>query len=100
LLFSGRVSIDLSLPDFQFERETVIKIARIGAPSSVEQSVRAIGVATLTALIAFAGPGAVIVFGIENRLGSLVFLPAIGLAQGIATAVGQNVVASKFDRVH
>jgi Na+-driven multidrug efflux pump len=59
---------------------------------------RAIGVAALTALVAVAGPNAVAAFGIGNRLNSLVFLPAIGLAQGTATAVGQNVGASKFDR--
>ena len=98
LLLSGRLGIDLSLPDFRPERDTVVKIARIGAPSSVEQSMRAIGVAALTALVAVAGPNAVAAFGIGNRLNSLVFLPAIGLAQGTATAVGQNVGASKFDR--
>ena len=98
LLLSGRVGIDLSPSDFRPERETIAKIVRIGAPSSVEQSMRALGVTALTALIALAGPNAVAAFGIGNRLNSLVFLPAIGLAQGTATAVGQNVGASKFDR--
>lgn len=98
LLLSGRVGINLSLSDFRLELETVTKIVRIGAPSSVEQSMRALGVTALTALVALAGPNAVAAFGIGNRLNSLVFLPAIGLAQGTATAVGQNVGASKFGR--
>ncbi|MFC6824263.1 MATE family efflux transporter [Halopelagius fulvigenes] len=106
LLFSGRVGIDISPADLLPERETVEKIVRIGAPSSVEQSTRALGVTVLTALVAYAGTAAagvdtatvVAAFGIGNRLNSLVFLPAIGLAQGTSTVVGQNLGAGQSDR--
>ena len=98
LLLSGRVGIDIALADLAPDRETIAQIVRIGAPSSAEQSMRALGVTALTALIAIAGPDAVAAFGIGNRLNSLVFLPAIGLAQGTATAVGQNLGAAKIDR--
>jgi putative MATE family efflux protein len=106
LLFSGRVGIHLSPRDLIPERETVEKIVRIGAPSSVEQSTRALGVTVLTAIVAFAGAQAVGVdteavvaaFGIGNRLNSLVFLPAIGLAQGTSTVVGQNLGAEQPER--
>ncbi|WP_092893076.1 MATE family efflux transporter [Halopelagius inordinatus] len=106
LLFSGRVGIDISPADLVPQRETVEKIVRIGAPSSIEQSTRALGVTVLTALVAFAGASAagvgtdtaVAAFGIGNRLNSLVFLPAIGLAQGTSTVVGQNLGAGQSDR--
>jgi putative MATE family efflux protein len=98
LLFSGRVGIQLSIDDFRPDFDTISQIVRIGAPSSAEQSMRAIGVTALTAIIAIAGPNAVAALGIGNRLNSLVFLPAIGLAQGTSTAVGQNVGAAKIDR--
>lgn len=97
-LFSGRVGIEIALSDLYPDRETIARIVRIGTPSSAEQSMRALGVTALTALIAIAGPDAVAAFGIGNRLNSLVFLPAIGLAQGTATAVGQNLGAMKIER--
>ncbi|ELZ82642.1 putative efflux protein, MATE family [Haloferax elongans ATCC BAA-1513] len=106
LLLSGRVGISLSPRDLIPERETVEKIVRIGAPSSIEQSTRALGVTALTALVAYAAVNAggvdtetaVAAFGIGNRLNSLVFLPAIGLAQGTSTVVGQNLGADQADR--
>ncbi|CQR53846.1 MULTISPECIES: MATE family efflux transporter [Haloferax] len=106
LLLSGRVGISLSPRDLIPERETVERIVRIGAPSSIEQSTRALGVTALTALVAYAAVNAggastetaVAAFGIGNRLNSLVFLPAIGLAQGTSTVVGQNLGADQPDR--
>jgi len=90
-LFSGRVGISLSLADLRLQAETVRRIVDIGAPASVEQSMRALGITALTALVAVAGDDAVAAFGIGNRLNSLVFLPALGLSQGIETVVGQNL---------
>ncbi|WP_435153564.1 MATE family efflux transporter [Haladaptatus sp. DFWS20] len=98
LLFSGRVGIHLSLDDLRLRAESVRKIIEIGAPTSVEQSTRALGITALTALVALAGTDAVAAFGIGNRLTSLVFLPALGLAQGTETVVGQNLGAEKTAR--
>ncbi|WP_458206250.1 MATE family efflux transporter [Haladaptatus sp. NG-SE-30] len=98
LLFSGRVGIHLSLDDLILRAESVRKIVEIGAPTSVEQSTRALGITALTALVALAGTDAVAAFGIGNRLTSLVFLPALGLAQGTETVVGQNLGAGNVSR--
>jgi putative MATE family efflux protein len=106
LLFGGRVGIHLSLRDLWLRPETVRKIVRIGAPSSVEQSTRALGVTVMTALVALAGAAAagaekeaaIAAFGIGSRITSLVFLPAIGLAQGTSTVVGQNLGADQAGR--
>jgi putative MATE family efflux protein len=98
LLLSGWVGIAPSPRDFVPKRETVAKIVRIGAPASVEQSTRALGVTVLTALVALASQEAVAAYGIGNRLTSLVFLPALGLARGTETVVGQNLGADQADR--
>jgi putative MATE family efflux protein len=98
LLFSGRVGIHLSLDDLRLRAESVRRTVAIGAPTSVEQSTRALGITALTALVALAGTDAVAAFGIGNRLTSLVFLPALGLAQGTETVVGQNLGAEKTER--
>lgn len=90
-LFSGRVGIHLSLSDLSLDRSMVKRIISLGAPSSVEQSMRALGIVVLTALIALVGDDAVAALGIGNRVNSLVFLPALGLARGTETVVGQNL---------
>jgi putative MATE family efflux protein len=97
-LFSGRVGISLSLSDLRLDPGTLRDIVSIGAPASIEQSMRALGITALTALVAIAGDDAVAAFGIGNRLNSLIFLPAIGLSQGIETVVGQNLGNDRPDR--
>jgi putative MATE family efflux protein len=97
-LFSGRVGIHLSAADLKLEFEMVKRIVSLGAPSSVEQSTRALGVTVLTALVALAGDDAVAALGIGNRLNSLVFLPALGLARGTETVVGQNLGSEQVRR--
>ncbi|WP_415381578.1 MATE family efflux transporter [Halosimplex sp. TS25] len=98
LLLTGRVGITPAPGDFVPKRETVAKIVRIGAPASIEQSTRAVGVTVLTALVALASQEAVAAYGIGNRLTSLVFLPAMGLARGTETVVGQNLGADQVER--
>ena len=105
LLFSGAVGIDLSLEDLRLRAETVKRIVEIGAPTSVEQSTRALGVMAMTLLVAMAATNTVMpkdtvvaAYGIGSRLLSLVFLPAMGLAKGTETVVGQNLGANQPDR--
>lgn len=90
-LFSGRVGIHLSLSDLRLKLPMVRRIVSLGAPSSVEQSMRALGIVVLTALVALVSDDAVAALGIGNRINSLVFLPALGLARGTETVVGQNL---------
>ena len=97
-LFSGAVGIHLSLSDLKLEFDMVRRIVSLGLPSSVEQSTRALGVTVLTALVALAGDDAVAALGIGNRLNSLVFLPALGLARGTETVVGQNLGSQQVER--
>jgi putative MATE family efflux protein len=97
-LFSGRVGIHLSLSDLALDLSMVRRIISLGAPSSIEQSMRALGVVVLTALVAIAGDDAVAALGIGNRINSLVFLPAMGLARGVETVVGQNLGSNQAGR--
>ena len=98
LLFTGRVGLQPSLSDLWLDPGTVWKILDIGAPIAAEQGLRAGGIAALTAIIAIAGDDAVAAYGIVNRLSSLMFLPALGLARGTETVVGQNLGANQIAR--
>nr|WP_305794399.1 MATE family efflux transporter [Halomarina rubra] len=97
-LFSGAVGIHLSLDDLKLDPTMVKRIVSLGAPASIEQSTRALGITVLTALVAFAGDDAVAALGIGNRINSLVFLPALGLARGTETVVGQNLGSDQPER--
>jgi putative MATE family efflux protein len=98
LLLSGRVGIHLAPRDFVLTRETVRTIFRIGAPASIEMSTQSLGVTVVTALVALAGAESVAAYGIGTRVTSLVVLPALGLARGTETVVGQNLGARQPDR--
>lgn len=99
LLLSGRVGLAPTLADFRPRREVVTKLVRVGVPASVELSTRSLGVAVLTALVAIASQEAVAAYSIGNRILALVFLPAVGLASGMETVVGQNLGAEQRGRV-
>ena len=98
LLFSGQVGLEPSLGDLWLRRDTVRKILEIGGPTATEQGFRAFGITVLTALIALAGTEAVAAYGIVTRFSSLLFMPALGLARGTETVVGQNLGADQVDR--
>ncbi|MFP8889714.1 MATE family efflux transporter [Natrialbaceae archaeon A-CW2] len=98
LLFSGRVGLEPTLGDLWLDLPTVKKILEIGAPIATEQGFRASGIALLTALVALAGTDAVAAYGIANRISSLLFLPALGLARGTEAVVGQNLGAEQVGR--
>ncbi|MFC7232107.1 MATE family efflux transporter [Saliphagus sp. GCM10025308] len=98
LLFSGRVGLEPTLADLRLELPTVKKILEIGGPIATEQGFRSSGIALLTALVAIAGTDAVAAYGIANRLSSLLFLPALGLARGTEAVVGQNLGAEQVSR--
>ena len=98
MLFTGRVGLEPSLSDLWLDWETVRRIFDIGAPIATEQGFRAFGITVLTAIIALVGTEAVAAYGIVTRLSSLLFMPALGLARGTETVVGQNLGARQVDR--
>ncbi|WP_303651778.1 MATE family efflux transporter [Halorussus halophilus] len=88
------VNFDDLVPDFEYIRN----IVRIGVPSTLEQSMSALAMITLTAMVVQFAPPVVSAYGLGNRLASLVFLPAMGLGRATNTMVGQNLGAQKEDR--
>ncbi|WP_303646381.1 MATE family efflux transporter [Halorussus ruber] len=88
------VEVDYLVPDLGY----IWDIVRIGVPSAVEQSMSALAMITLTAMVVQFAPPVVSAYGLGNRLASLVFLPAMGLGRATNTMVGQNLGAGKADR--
>jgi putative MATE family efflux protein len=82
------------LPDLGYFR----RIAALGGPASVEVTGRALSVNFLLVVVGLFSTTVVAAFGIGTRVFSVIFLPAIAVAQAVETMSGQNIGAGKPDR--
>jgi len=98
VLFLSPTGPDVRLRHLRLEQESVREIVRIGVPTALEQSMSALAMITLTAMVVTFAPPVVSAYGLGNRLISLVFLPAMGLGRATNTMVGQNLGARNEDR--
>lgn len=98
LLLSGRVGVSPSLSQFYPRVAIMRRLVRLGVPASLEQTTGALGVAAITALAATTGQEAVAAYSIGNRVVALALLPAVGVAAGTQTFVGQVLGADRPDR--
>ncbi|ELY63644.1 MATE family efflux transporter [Natronobacterium gregoryi] len=98
ILFSGRLGFEITPSSLRLRRSTVTQIVKIGSPTVVEMTVRAGGVAVLTAIIAIEGAAAVAAYGISEYLVGILFVISLGLARGVEAVVGQNLGAGQLAR--
>jgi len=98
ILFSGRYGIHLRLREMPPDRAMVSRILKLGIPSSIEQSTRALGIAVMMLLVASFGTTVIASYGIGSRILSFVIIPAMGLSMATSTVVGQNVGARQDKR--
>lgn len=98
ILFSRQYNFGLRLADFKIQKAWVIKIFRLGFPSSLEMSSRSFGMVLLTLLVSTFGTLAVAAFGIGTRILMFVIIPAMGFAMAATTLVGNNLGAKQKSR--
>ena len=98
ILLRGKHGIHLKLKDFKPDYKHIKKAFKIGFPSSIEQSMRAIGMMAITFLIVHFGTTTVASYGAGSNLIQLILIPALGLSMAIATLVGQNIGAGNIAR--
>ncbi|RKD95203.1 MATE family efflux transporter [Halopiger aswanensis] len=98
LLFGTDLGPRASLEHLKPDLDLIEDIVRLGTPSMVEQSMSALAMISLTAMVVTFSPPIVSAYGLGNRLISIVFLPAMGLGRAIDTMVGQNLGADRADR--
>ncbi|MCK4261230.1 MAG: MATE family efflux transporter [Halanaerobiales bacterium] len=96
-LFIHDNGIRLKKSDLMFNKE-LIKIIKIGLPTSIGQSMSALGFGLLNAFIISYGSNTLAAFGIGNRINSLVLMPAMGIGSALATVIGQNLGANQIQR--
>jgi putative MATE family efflux protein len=98
LLFSGRYGIHLRIGNLPPDWSLLGRLIKLGAPSSVEQSTRALGIAVMMTLVAGFGTTELAAYGIATRVLSFIIIPALGFAMASSTMVGQNIGAGQMGR--
>jgi len=98
ILFSRKYNFELRLTDFRIQKKWVAKIFRLGIPSSLEMSLRSLGMVLMMLIVSAFGTLAVAAFGIGTRILMFVIIPAIGFAMASTTLVGNNLGAQQHSR--
>lgn len=98
LLISGARGIHLKTKNLIPRLNTIKQLFKLGFPTSIEGSSRAISMIAMTFLAATFGTLAIASYGLGTRIFSFIIVPTIGLAMSTSTIVGQNIGAGKIDR--
>ncbi len=97
-LFAGDRGFKLHRGDLAWDRPMAGKILRIGLPVALGQMGTALGFTFLIGIVNRFGSAVTAAFGIGNRIIMMANVPAMGLSQANATAVGQNLGAESPER--
>ena len=98
VLLRGRRGIQLSFRGYRPDWHLLGRMLRLGLPSSVDMSARALGLSVLTTLAAGFGTTVLATYGIGSRIIALAIIPALGISLACSTLVAQNVGARNLPR--
>lgn len=98
VLLRGAAGLKLSFRGFRPDTGLMLRAFRLGAPSSVDLSARALGLSVMTTLAAGFGTTVLATYGIGSRLLALGIIPALGISLACSTLVAQNLGALRPDR--
>lgn len=98
ILWKGKTDIQLSTKNFKFDIPLLKKAFKLGAPSSMEISARALGLTIMTGIAAKFGTSVLAAYGVGSRLLSFVVIFGLGLLHASSTFVGQNMGAKQVER--
>lgn len=91
--------IHFELKGFQFEKDIVSSIYRVGAPTILMQAMGSIMVAAMNLILGTFTSLAVTFFGVYYKLQSFLFMPMNGLGQGTLPVIGYNYGAKNLKRI-
>lgn len=98
-LVRSREVYRLNWKQIRCHRSSARNILRVGVPSGVQNSVISIANVVVQSSINTFGAAAMAGCGANSKLEGFVFLPVTCFTQALATYVGQNLGARKYDRV-
>lgn len=100
------IYINRRVPLLQFKRSELVfdwpifwAMVRIGAPSSLQQSLAAVGMMAVQALVNSFGPVTMAAYTAASRMDSFAMIPIMNFGMAVSTFTGQNIGANRLDRV-
>ena len=94
VLLRGRSGIALNWRDFRPDLALIRRAVKLGVPSSIDMSARALGLSVMTVLAAGFGTTVLATYGIGSRILALGGIPVLGISLACSTLVAQNVGAA------
>jgi len=91
--------INIRLHELVFDRQIFKHSIRIGLPTGFQHSFVALGNMAIMGVVNTFGTDVIAAFSVASRLDAIATIPAMIMAQALATFVGQNLGANKSYRV-
>jgi len=91
--------IRISIRSLNFDKEIFRQSLRIGLPTSVQQTLVAMGGIALINIVNKFGTEVIAGYSVASRLDSLALVPAMSFSQALSAFVGQNIGANKIERI-
>jgi len=89
--------IHFSIRDWHWSGDRVLRILKIGVPSSIAQILMATSFLFFNSIFATFGTRTVAAYGLVGKIDSIIFLPLIGLSVGVVTLIGMFYGAKRYD---
>ncbi len=97
-LFKKTPYIIPKLPEIKPAKEMLMRILRISIPASLAQSMTSFGFIILQGFVNSFGIVLMSAYAINNRIIGFFMMPAMGISNGLASIIGQNIGARKIRR--
>lgn len=99
-LYSGKSTLKVKLHHLALKLDIAREIFAVGSSAFTRSATNTIfSIVVNNSLRIYGGDLAITIFGITNRVIAFLFLPVIGVVQGMQPIVGYNYGAKKIDRV-
>jgi putative MATE family efflux protein len=98
VLLRGKSGIQLSFKGFRPDFPLMARSVKLGLPSSIDLSARALGLSMMTGLATTFGTTVLATYGIGSRILALGIIPALGISLACSTLVAQNIGAQNLPR--
>lgn len=98
VLISNKLGFTIHMKDFKPDFRMIKKVLSIGLPGSVGQSVTAVGFTFIMSVVAGFGTTVISIYGIGQRVLSMVTMFAVGMSLATSTMAGQFVGAEEPEK--
>ncbi|MDD4531526.1 MAG: MATE family efflux transporter [Candidatus Pacebacteria bacterium] len=98
LVFSGRSGITIKWENLKPNKKEIMKILKVGVPSSMEQVLRSLGLFFVNILVVGFGTASIAAYGVGGNVMSLVMVLSLAFMMSTSIMVGRDIGAGRMER--